>query len=263
MRGGCILAALLLSSTAVAQARPMIRAGTPHARATIQAVTVAPGTTELLVTLHVDPGWHVSWRNPGDTGLPTRLLWSLPRGVSVSSEVWPVPLITHTPVGVTHTLEGSVPWLVRLRTPREPVADRLLALTLRYGICRDVCIPEQLTVQGELPVTGSSLSTVAPALSARLSHDGGVVTGRRVSPTLLCLDRLPVALRTAEVIADSGAGIDPALTPRVVGRATHLSVPATAALRTGAALLFVRGTSGVAARLDLTRATTGCTVTAK
>ncbi|MDZ7631112.1 MAG: protein-disulfide reductase DsbD family protein [Gemmatimonadaceae bacterium] len=151
--------ALLMTALAVgaplsplhAQPRALIGSGTRHARATIETIAVTRGAAELLVTLHVDPGWHVSWRNPGETGLPTRLSWSLPAGVRAIGETWPVPVISHTPVGATHTLEGSVPWLVRLGVDSASAVDRLIGLTVRYGVCREVCIPEQLTVQGVLP----------------------------------------------------------------------------------------------------------------
>jgi thiol:disulfide interchange protein DsbD len=36
-------------------------------------------------------GWKSYWLNPGDAGLPTRLQWSLPPGVSTGATAWPVP----------------------------------------------------------------------------------------------------------------------------------------------------------------------------
>ena len=45
--------------------------------------SVAPAST-LWVDLHlaIKPGWHVYWRNPGDSGLPTTIDWQLPAGFS-------------------------------------------------------------------------------------------------------------------------------------------------------------------------------------
>ncbi|MCC7055765.1 MAG: hypothetical protein IT355_21025 [Gemmatimonadaceae bacterium] len=256
----------LLPATAVAQAgggapaRPitMLGGSTAHARGTLDAVSVGEGVAEVLVTLHVAPGWHISWRNPGETGLPTRLLWSLPSGVAVTAERWPVPVVTHTPVGVTHTLEGAVPWLVTLRTPVGMGADRLVGVTLRYGICRDVCIPEQLTVQGEVPVRGGSVVPVSPALRSRLVSEAPPVAGRRRSSTSLCLDRPPGGSGPAEVIADTGTALDGAVRMRPSGRAALLTIPAAATPRHGTPLLFVRGTAAVSARLDLRAPAPGC-----
>src|SRR6266566_8520361 len=57
-----------------------------------ETASLAPATT-LWVDLHlaIKPGWHVYWRNPGDSGLPTTIEWSLPRGFSAGDILWPVP----------------------------------------------------------------------------------------------------------------------------------------------------------------------------
>lgn len=264
----CFGAALMLTvgGAVRAQPRPLIGNGAKHARATITAIDVSTTHARLLVTLFIEPGWHVSWRNPGETGLPTRLGWSLPPGVRMKSETWPVPLITHTSVGDTHTLEGDVPWLVDFAVTSGSTVDRLVELTLRYGICRDVCIPEQLTVRGALPSRASRAAGTIPAtLKARLTTDAGVIAARRVSPTTLCLDRVPMWSPRVlpEAVVDSGSGVDAAL--RLTARTARgrrgsgwAVIPAAAVLRDGASLLFVRGAAGVTARLDFRRPSTRC-----
>jgi Disulphide bond corrector protein DsbC len=229
------------------------------------SIAVSATRAQLLVTLSVDPGWHVSWRNPGETGLPTRLTWSLPAGVRVLHETWPVPVIAHTPVGATHTLEGVVPWLVEFQIDSATAIDRLVTLTLRYGVCRDVCIPEQLAVQGVLPgQTGAKLAVVSPALRTRLATDGGRIAARRRGTTELCLSGLPPVRWSAipEVVADSGLGLDAALPLMPVARrgqrAFIVAVPTDTRLPDGTHVLFVRGTQGVAAQLDFRRPAPGC-----
>ena len=48
-------------------------------------------TVQLGLLLAHQPQWHTYWKNPGDSGLPTRLTWTLPAGVSVSEIQWPTP----------------------------------------------------------------------------------------------------------------------------------------------------------------------------
>src|SRR5216683_6232555 len=57
-----------------------------------ETASVAPAAT-LWVDLHlaIKPGWHVYWRNPGDSGLPTTIEWNLPSGFSAGGIYWPVP----------------------------------------------------------------------------------------------------------------------------------------------------------------------------
>lgn len=255
--------ASLAFATVSAQPGPRIGGGTLHARATVQTVAVSASRATLLVTLQVDPGWHVSWRNPGETGLPTRLTWSLPTGVTVLRETWPVPVVAHTSVGATHTLEGDIPWLVQFAVDGATTQDRLATLTVKYGVCRDVCIPEQLMVQAALPGTASARPVAVPAaLASRLARPGGTVPARRIGPTVLCLERVVGATGAAlpEIIADSGSGIDAALPLRsrqgmALGSAL-VTIPADARFgRPGGvdgpvSVLFVRGRVGVEAALD-------------
>lgn len=266
--GVTILGATFLCAVSVmhAQPRAQIGNGVKHARASVDAIAASSTRAQLLVTLSLDPGWHVSWRNPGETGLPTRLSWSLPAGVRVLSETWPVPVIAHTPVGATHTLEGDVPWVVEFAIDSASNVDRLVSLTMRYGICRDVCIPEQLTVQGVLPgQRATQLASIAPALRARLSVDAGVIGARRLSGTQLCLARAPLSAGGAlpEVIADSGTGLDAAIPLRARTNARNhvfvMNISDVAPLPRDTRVLFVRGAAGASARLDFSRAAPGCT----
>ena len=256
---------LLVAGALEAQPRPFIGSGTPHARASLTSISVTPTRAQVLVTLAIDPGWHVSWRNPGETGLPTRLSWSLPAGVRVREETWPVPVIAHTPVGATHTLEGEVPWLIEFTVDRPTTADRLIALTLSYGICREVCIPERITVQGALPGRDAQVSAIPMALHARLARHGESIAARRQSPTQLCLSRVPLASasRAPEIIADSGLALDAAVQLTATSRARDhgfvMNIPATVTLGDGVKVLVVQGNAAVATTLDFHRAAPGCT----
>ena len=261
----CVTAAICAANLLHAQPRAQIGNGVKHAHASVDAIAASSTRAQLLVTLAIDPGWHVSWRNPGETGLPTRLTWSLPAGVRVLNETWPVPVIAHTPVGATHTLEGDVPWLVEFAIDSAANVDRLVSLTLRYGICREVCIPEQLTVQGVLPgQRAPHLAVVAPSLRARLSVDVGVIGARRLSGTQLCVARAPFSASGVlpDVIADSGLGLDAALPLRTRTTARDhgfvMNISAVPPLPRAIRALFVHGTSGASARLDFTRAAPGC-----
>ena len=48
----------------------------------------APGSTAVVaVRQQIQPGWHTYWRNPGDSGGPTTLDWTLPAGVKAGDIV--------------------------------------------------------------------------------------------------------------------------------------------------------------------------------
>jgi hypothetical protein len=73
----------------------------------------------VALRLVPDPGWHTYWRNPGDSGLETRIRWTLPEGVTAGEIVWPTP--QHLPVAhiVNYGMEGETFLLTRDRDARE------------------------------------------------------------------------------------------------------------------------------------------------
>ena len=53
---------------------------------------IAPGDSVwMAVRLRMKEHWHTYWRNPGDTGLPTEIKWTLPSGFTAGPIQWPVP----------------------------------------------------------------------------------------------------------------------------------------------------------------------------
>ena len=64
--------------------RWLLRCKTPQVEAELVAERAAlvPGEPlTVALRLKVIPGWHTYWRNPGDSGEPTRIEWQLPRGL--------------------------------------------------------------------------------------------------------------------------------------------------------------------------------------
>lgn len=261
-----------------AQAQPRTPTARASAHASLHVVPVAVTGTrvDMLVTLTIDPGWHVSWRNPGETGLPTQLSWSLPDGVRLTAERWPVPIVRHTTVGATHTMEGTVPWLVTLvvKSPearsqaKSPaaasvaVARRTITLTMRYGVCREICIPARLSIDVPLPIDGAAVvSPVPAALRMRLVEIGAAIPARRLSATALCVARLPTTGSRAhwELVADTGMQMDAAVPLRARrGFAVVATIPADAHLMGRPRMLFVRGARAIEAPLDLAATARGC-----
>src|SRR5262249_35102793 len=55
-------------------------------------VTIHPGSTFWVGVRHrIAPGWHTYWVNPGDSGEPMSIEWSLPPGFTAGPIVWPAP----------------------------------------------------------------------------------------------------------------------------------------------------------------------------
>lgn len=56
-----------------------VRSGPVEARLAVEDLSVQPGRP-FWAALHlaIDREWHVYWKNPGDSGLPTTVDWILP-----------------------------------------------------------------------------------------------------------------------------------------------------------------------------------------
>ena len=44
------------------------------------------------VLYQIEPGWHIYWKDSGDSGIPTKIDWKLPVGFKVGELQWPLPI---------------------------------------------------------------------------------------------------------------------------------------------------------------------------
>ena len=104
---------------------------------------IAPGGTQqvgLLLTL--DPHWHVYWINPGDSGEPPRIAWTLPTGVTAGPMQFPIP--QRLPLGplMDFGYEGVVAFPVTIAAaPTLMPGPVHLDAQVSWLVCAEVCVP--------------------------------------------------------------------------------------------------------------------------
>ena len=141
-----------------------------------ETTTIAPGTT-LWVDLHLEikPGWHIYWRNPGDSGLPTAIEWNLPPGFSAGSILWPTPEhFVQNGIG-NYGYAGSADLLIPVTPPKQLAAGQTekLEADASWLVCADICIPGSAKSSFGLPVAAQPATpdpTVAPLFAAARRH---------------------------------------------------------------------------------------------
>ena len=103
------------------------------------------------------PDWHTYWKNSGDSGLPTELVWTLPPGVTAGPIAWPTPrkfpLGTLANYGYNGAVLLPVPLTIEPSFTGQEIEVKLYAAWL---VCRKECIPEEGNFTLRLPVQGST-----------------------------------------------------------------------------------------------------------
>src|SRR5579862_6454168 len=66
-----------------------------HAKMTLLAedgALKAGQTAWIGLYFDMEPGWHIYWVNPGDSGEAPRVQWDLPKGFRAGDIRWPAPI---------------------------------------------------------------------------------------------------------------------------------------------------------------------------
>jgi thiol:disulfide interchange protein len=154
----------------------------PRVTASLQAVAAG-----VQVRLSIQDGWHLYWQQPGDSGLAPRLTWTLPPGWSAGAPRFPVPTRHVEADLVTYIHEGDLVLEVPL-TPGPPSIGGVVAVRVDYLVCRESCLPGNVTAElpltttGTLPAPGTPWPHAAPVDPAQA---GITVTARGVGNDLL------------------------------------------------------------------------------
>jgi len=108
----------------------------------------------LAVRMQVKPGWHVYWRNPGDSGLPPEVTWTLPAGFNAGAIRWPAPERLPIATLMNYGYEGEVTLLVPVTPPPslDPASPVEIQAKLTYLVCETECVPGSADLALTLPV---------------------------------------------------------------------------------------------------------------
>lgn len=162
-----ILGITLVLGMSYTQASPGPEAATDQVRASLISShsAVHPGD-EILIGVHqqIIPHWHTYWKNPGDSGLPTKIQYQLPPGWSVGEIQWPTPSkIVLGPV-VNYGYHDAVTLLSSLRVAEDAEVGRdwPISAKAKWLVCEEACIPQEVELAIQLPVVAKGIA-VGPA----------------------------------------------------------------------------------------------------
>jgi thiol:disulfide interchange protein DsbD len=258
----CAAALLALPAHAAPVETPKL---TADLIADVEAVTPGVPFTVGLVQ-RMEPHWHTYWKNPGDSGEPTRITWTLPQGFAASDIQWPVP--SAIPVGhlMNYGYAGELVLPVTITPPPSIDATSIdIKAHATWLVCEKICIPGEAELTLTLPVRAKGTAVekgtgdgtggaalIAKALAelpapapgpATFKRDGDSVTLTVTAPQL---DRTQIA--SATFFPDDWAPIDMAAPQELQWTGNGLALRLKAGESDGAKPRTLSGVLAVAAR---------------
>jgi thiol:disulfide interchange protein len=144
---------------------------------------IAGAANWVGLRLQHEPEWHTYWINAGDTGLATKLEWTLPEGWRADAVSWPAP--QRLQIGELYNFgyshEALLP--VAIHVPANATGgNATLRLHASWLVCKEECIPGKAELSLTLPVAASGDtppdSAAAPLLRAFLAQRPQPAVGR-------------------------------------------------------------------------------------
>ena len=125
----------------------------PWIASTNSKVRLVSGTVDLDgkpallagVQLRINSGWKTYWKNPGDSGVPPSFDWSGSKNLKHAEVLYPAPHRFADANGTAIGYDDEVVFPVKLTPEREDEPIEL-KLAFAYGLCKDLCIPNDVSL---------------------------------------------------------------------------------------------------------------------
>lgn len=161
----------------------------------------------VAFVIDLERGWHVYWSNPGDSGMPTSVVWKLPSGFTVSELQFPFPKAFNDAGIVSYGFENKAVILATITPPKNLSLNSKVEVEaeVKRLVCKDTCLPENskhklnLTVKQNPEWNTNSRSIITSAQSAIPTVKQGWSVKLLLKPAELVLSIKPGNLNLSDV----------------------------------------------------------------
>jgi DsbC/DsbD-like thiol-disulfide interchange protein len=157
-------------AAAITSQSPWVVSTESKVRLVSGAITL-DGKSRLIagVQLRMDGGWKTYWRNPGDSGVPPSFDFAGSKNLKHAEVLFPAPHRFADANGTAIGYDDEVTFPVKITPERdgEPIE---LRLAFSYGLCKNLCIPNDVSLGLELPADAASHPGDAALLEASLAR---------------------------------------------------------------------------------------------
>lgn len=174
----------------------------PHASLRLSTATLEQGgvsTPWAMVEMKLEPGWKIYWRSPGEAGVPTTIDWSGSENLRAAETRWPRPKRARIWNVDTVGYGGEIRFPAALQL-RDPAAPTVLHVRVAYGICREICIPDEAILTLKVEPVGWPMPGAAERVRAALAMapDPGSDAALKIHRVAVQDGRLRIDAETAE-----------------------------------------------------------------
>lgn len=181
--------AVALTQVASAQLLEPVQSPTEAPKVEVKLVAdrdqVVPGQPlKLGVHFKIAPGWHIYFREPGETGKPTTVEFQTPAGSTAGQLEWRQPH-EYTDFGVTaygYGNETVIASTISVTSVEAGATSVTYRAHVTWLACENECVPGSADVELTLPVAtaGSAAAAVNADLFAGLTPGDSISVGGRV-----------------------------------------------------------------------------------
>ena len=195
-----------------------------------EASAIQPGKPfTVALQMKMAPGWHIYWKNPGDSGRPTQVVWTLPDSFKASELQWPTPARTIDGGLALYGYEHQATFLTDITpSPSLPPGKFTVAANVTWLECKNVCIPGKASLDLTLPAATTTAARPIPTAEkaaftkarAAMPQASSVLKGAaavRGTQFILKLSGLRTLAAPLEFFPDTANLIEPAA-PQTVSR---------------------------------------------
>ncbi len=117
----------------------------------------------------LEPGWHIYWKNAGDSGEPPHVRWSLPGGISAGALQFPAPKRIALGPLMDYGYENEVLFPFELKVASTTsLGSATLHANVDWLVCREVCLPGRAELEVVREVLDRGVNTTAQEPDAGL-----------------------------------------------------------------------------------------------
>ena len=128
---------------------------------TLQVIDSPNGKIARIgVLFKIEPGWHIYWKNPGDSGQATKIEWQLPESWKTSELLWPYPHRYFEKGGIkTYAYSDEVLLFADLIIPPivpEKDIELQFGANVSFLVCKDRCVPGKQSLNKKINLSLSA-----------------------------------------------------------------------------------------------------------